>query len=124
VPWSRLPERLKEANRAFADRIGSKLEATGCALAPDPLVGPDANGFSFSHEEVEELARLEHDAWCDALRMEGWRPGPGMDSDSKEHPMLVPWEQLSEEERNKDRDPVRALPTMLAAAGFEILRLE
>jgi voltage-gated potassium channel Kch len=123
VPWERLPESLKESNRAFADRLGPKLEATGCALAPNPLIGADANGFAFSDEEVEALGRIEHDGWVDALRRDGWQPGAEKDPERKLHPLLVPWEQLTDEERDKDRDPVRALPAMLAAAGFEILRI-
>ncbi len=76
VAWDLLPESLKESNRAFADRIGPKLEAAGCSLVPNPLIGPDANGFAFTDDEIERLGRIEHQGWRDALereRMASWR---------------------------------------------------
>ena len=36
------------------------------------------------------------------------------------HPLLVPWEEISEEEREKDRDAIRAIPRMLARVGYEL----
>jgi voltage-gated potassium channel Kch len=121
VPWERLDESLKESNRLFADNIGRKLEAAGCALVPAPLADPEPS-FAFSESEIEELGRLEHDRWCEDLTREGWRWGRVKDLERKLHPSLVPWSELSEEERDKDREPIRALPRMLALVGFEILR--
>lgn len=32
----------------------------------------------------------------------------------------MPWEELDEAERDKDRDPFRALPVLLGKVGYEI----
>ena len=122
VPWQQLDESLKESNRLFADSVAQKLEATGCTVVPAPLADPSAPGFAFSEAEIEELARAEHDRWCRDLVREGWRWGEDKDPGRKLHPKLVPWSELSEDDREKDRDPVRALPEMLARVGFEIRR--
>ena len=122
VSWERLDENLKESNRLFADSIGRKLATAGCTIVPVPLADHDVS-FTFSEEEVEELARAEHDRWCDDLRREGWRWGRWKDSSRREHPGLVPWSELSEDERDKDREPVRELPRMLTLVGFEIQRM-
>jgi hypothetical protein len=122
VPWTDLSESLKESNRRFADSAGAKLEAAGCQLIPAPLVDVMAPGFAFTETEIESLARGEHDRWCHDLELEGWRRGTTKDSHAKLHPKLVPWEDLTEEDRDKDREPVRMLPQMLARAGFEIQR--
>jgi hypothetical protein len=45
------------------------------------------------------------------------------DDARKIHPLIVGWEQLDETERDKDREPVREIPEMLARAGFEIIRI-
>jgi hypothetical protein len=37
------------------------------------------------------------------------------------HPDLVPWEELSESDRDKDRDVFRGLPGMLALVGYELV---
>jgi hypothetical protein len=121
VPWDELPESLKQSNRRFADGVGTKLEATGSRLVPASLTGD--HDFSFSDDEIEELAKLEHDRWAGDLRKDGWRPTDGpKDPERKLHPLLVGWSELSEPEREKDRVTIRELPDLLARAGFEIHR--
>lgn len=121
VPWDRLAEGLKESNRLFADGIGRKLASAGYALVPAPLADPD-DVLTFSEAEIEELARGEHERWSSDLRREGWKRGKTNDPERRLHPSLVPWEELGEDERDKDREPVRALPRMLALVGFELQR--
>jgi hypothetical protein len=122
VPWLDLDESLRESNRLFADSIGAKLEAARCVVVPSPLADPNEPPFVFSDDEVEELARAEHDRWCSDLRRHGWRWGPAKDATRRLHPNLVPWSELSEDDRDKDREPIRALPRMLARVGFAIER--
>jgi hypothetical protein len=75
-------------------------------------------------EELEALARGEHDRWMRDLVRDGWRPTDGpKDPDRKLHPLLVPWDELDEVEREKDRAPMRELPVTLARAGLEIRRM-
>ena len=120
VTWSELSESLRQSNRAFAAGVGEKLRAAGVAVVPAPLADP-ATAPPLPDAQVEELAIAEHDRWCHDLVAQGWSHGPGpKDPERKLHPSLVPWDELSEEERDKDREPVRALPEMLARAGFEL----
>jgi hypothetical protein len=122
--WDLLPESLRESNRRFADGIGAQLEAAGCVPVPSPLAAVDGNLFRFSEEEVERLAEMEHERWCRDLLADGWRPTQGeKDPEHKRHPMLVPWSDLSEHDRDKDRELVRAMPETLGGAGFEIHRV-
>jgi voltage-gated potassium channel Kch len=123
VAWEQLDEGWKDANRAFADGIGAKLAAAGCVLVPAPLIDPHATLFSFTPEELESLARSEHDRWVAERVRSGWRYGPERDDDRKIHPLIVDWDQLPDSERAKDREPVREIPEMLAYAGFEIVRI-
>jgi hypothetical protein len=123
VPWEELPEPLRESNRAFADGIGKKLTDYGCALVPAPLAQANETDHVFAPDEVEQLAREEHDRWMRDLRKDGWTATTGAkDSVRKVHPLLVDWEELSEVDRDRDRDSIRALPAMLARAGFAIHR--
>lgn len=124
VPWHALDENLKESNRLFADSIGAKLEAAGCVVLPNPLADPGDPSFAFPADEVEDLARVEHDRWCNDLLAQGWRRGPVKDAARKIHNKLVPWSELTEDDRDKDREPIRALPRMLARVGFVIERAE
>src|SRR3954447_7046478 len=125
VQWDELPESLKESNRRFAQGIGEKLRAAGLAVVPEPLMDPHGPLLRFTDHEVEELAKLEHDRWADDLKRDGWRHHDGpKDPKRKLHHLLVEWEKLDEAERDKDREPVRALPQMLAQEGFELYRPE
>ncbi len=73
VPWEQLSPTLRESNRDQARHAWVKLAAVGCALAP---AGLRDEPFAFSADEVELLARMEHDRWVAERRANGWRPGP------------------------------------------------
>lgn len=124
VPWGELPESLRDSNRRFADGVGATLRTLGCTVVPAPLIDPRGALLRFEPEEVERLARAEHERWARDLVRDGWRPTTGeKDPERRLHPLLVSWEELSEEEREKDREPVRGLPRMLAEAGLEARRI-
>ena len=120
VPWEELPENLRDSNREAAANIRTKLDAIGCDITVTS--DWDVKPFEFSSEELELMARMEHERWVEEKLREGWRHGPSRDDAKKAHPSLVPWSELSEEEKDKDRNPVRALPGFLAKARFQIYR--
>lgn len=51
----------------------------------------------------EDLARNTHDVWAVGRIRDGWTYGATRNDDKKEHPCLVPYEELSEEEKEYDR---------------------
>lgn len=119
APWEELPESLKESNRLFAASVGRKLSELEAALAPLRTPGPAP--LPLGPDDLDELAVSEHDRWVRDLSADGWRPTDGAkDPERRLHPLLVSWAELDERERDKDRDAIRALPTMLARLGFEI----
>ena len=121
--WDDLDETFRSANRGFADGIGPKLSALGLVVVPDPLADARAPGFQFSAEEIEELAREEHDRWMAERVADGWRYGTPRDNARKLHPSIVAWADLPEDEREKDRQPVRDIPSMLAHVGLQLARV-
>lgn len=121
APWDQLPEYLKESNRRQADHIGVKLKAIGCEIAP--LTDWEVGSLEFAAEEVERLAEMEHDRWVDERKRDGWQPGP-RDAQKKTTPYLVPWDELTEEIKDYDRNTVRGLPLFLAKVGFKIVRVK
>jgi hypothetical protein len=118
--WEQLTEELRESNRAQARHIGDKLTAIGCVIVPGV---DDALPFSFQSDpdEVEQLARLEHQRWVRERLAQGYhyasvRGGLG-------HPGVLEWDALSDSVREKNRAFIRALPAVLAGAGFQMLRV-
>ena len=72
-PWDELPEEFKESNRAQARQIGEKLAVIGCLMVPafDPTLE-----FAFDDDELQLLARLEHERWMQERTAQGFEPGP------------------------------------------------
>ena len=119
-PWEELPESLRESNRQQADDIAAKLRAIGCELRP-AAAGAQA-AFVITEEELELLAEREHERWVAERRAAGWIAGPARDVERKITPYLVPYAILPEEVKEWDRQAVRAIPEVLAIAGFEVYR--
>jgi len=120
VPWEELPETLKESNRGQAEHIRVKLEAIGCDIAT--TTDWDVPLFQFSPEEVELMAEMEHERFVEERLRQGFTYGSTKDLEKKTIPTLIPWSQLPNEEKNKDRDSVRGLSAFLARARFQIYR--
>jgi hypothetical protein len=68
------------------------------------------------------MAKMEHIRFVDERVRKGWKLGDVKDDVRKISPTLIPWEELSIEEKDKDRDPVRSIPEFLARAGYRIYR--
>jgi len=143
-PWGQLAEEIRESNRRHADDIGSKLRAIGCDI--EPLTDWSTDSFAFEPDELDLLARMEHERWLREKLTEGWSYGPKRDDDKHIHPTLLTWPKLSGEERverygpewaarlgddelpenekKKDRELVLGIPAFLAKAGLRIARRE
>lgn len=94
----------------------------GCDLAP--ISSDESSRFEFAPEEVELLARLEHERFVEERLRDGWSYSPGpKDVDRKTSPYLAPYDQLPEEVREMNRISVRELPMLLTTAGLQIYRI-
>jgi hypothetical protein len=121
VPWEELDEHYRESNRLQGEHIQVKLARVGCAAAHRRDWG--APLFEFRLDEIELLAKVEHDRFVEERLAQGWRYGPPPRNESKKtNPTLVPWEQLSEADKDVDRETVRELPHFLAEVGFAVRR--
>jgi len=119
VPWHVLPETYRRSSRAQAAHVGFKLREIGCMTAPTES---GTHHFAFADEEVEHLARLEHQRWLDERRASNWRYGRVRNDLARTSPSMVPWAELTEEDKAKDREFVLALPDLLADVGLRIVR--
>lgn len=57
--------------------------------------------FVLAHPNAGDSA--QHDQWMEQKRVNGWTWGPEKNADYKEHPCMVPFEQLPVEQQAKDR---------------------
>lgn len=74
--------------------------------------------------ELESLAELMaknvHDVWAQSRIKEGWTYGEHRSDTTKQHPGLVEYEELSEEEREYDRNTALSTLKLIIKLGFRI----
>jgi hypothetical protein len=119
LPFAELTEDLKEQNRLNVRDIPIKLAVAGYIMIPARSNEPP---FNFPGEPLERLAQEEHVRWMQTKLDDGWTYAPETDKAKKLHQCLVSWNELPEEEKDKDRDLVRGIPNILARAGYAIVK--
>ncbi len=73
-------------------------------------------------ELTEKLAENAHDHWALKRMSEGWTWGSRRDDEKKEHPDLVPYDELSESEKDYDRKTAMETLKAIIACGYRIGR--
>jgi hypothetical protein len=141
VSFEQLSEELKEENRRAAKELPRKLAAVGYAILPSREGLP---AVEFPPEILERLAELEHDRWVFNKLKDGWKYGTPRDNPKKIHPALLPWRDITPDERlklyperpervgltalpetekDKDRDQFVGLSAMLVQYGCAVVKL-
>lgn len=69
---------------------------------------------------VERLARNVHEVWAQGRLQDGWSYGEERDDDLKHHPCMVPYEELSESEKDYDRHTALETLRFIIDSGFKI----
>ena len=85
----------------------------------------DTSGVELPHavEELTELlAKNAHENWARQRMDDGWKYGPRRDDARKEHPSLVPYEELSESEKEYDRRTAMETLKTILSLGYRIDR--
>lgn len=113
VPWSDLAARYRQSSRLQAESLMFKLLALGSSVE---AAQADGAAVSASIEaEIEPLSEAEHMRWMTEKRLQGWTYGDLRNDRLKLHPLLVPYAELAEEEKEKDRAMWRLQPKLLGA---------
>ena len=60
-----------------------------------------------------------HESWLAEKERTGWRYGPVKDPDRKEHPCIMPYQDLPEAQRRKDHGYIRVVSTMAQMVGLQ-----
>jgi hypothetical protein len=123
LAWEELADDKKKSNLDAAEEIPVKLGLIGHGIRKinenEPLQTPD-----ITDDEIQSLARDEHNRWYREQLMQGWRYGEIRSDPDKVHPSLLPWESLSENEQHKDLEAIHAIPRILKEVGYTVYRFE
>ena len=73
---------------------------------------------------IELMAKNVHETWAETRISQGWTYGEQRDDEKKTHPCLVPYEELSEEEKEYDRNTAISTLKFIMKLGYKITKEE
>lgn len=71
---------------------------------------------------VEVIAKNVHEVWAESRITQGWTYGAERNIALKQHPCLIPYEELPEEEKAYDRDTAVGTLKLISKLGFKIVK--
>lgn len=71
---------------------------------------------------AEDIAKNVHEVWASGRMKDGWTYGEERNDAEKKHPCLVPYEDLSEEEKEYDRNTSIETIKLILTLGFKITK--
>lgn len=89
-----------EVNRAYCNSLGDTSQPSW-EEAPEWQKESAVNGVEF-HLRNETTPEQSHENWMKEKVASGWVYGLVKDPEKKEHPCMVPYDQLPLEQRTKD----------------------
>jgi serine phosphatase RsbU (regulator of sigma subunit) len=113
-----LPESLKLSNLDNAYHLPTKLLSIAYKIQKVEGDEVEIPLLVLTDQEVETMARVEHDRWCWERRLAGWTYGKIRNNDKKHHNCLIPFDDLSQEEQEKDRVVIRLVPSLLKDIAY------
>lgn len=71
---------------------------------------------------VEPMAKNVHEVWASSRISQGWTYGEQRNDEMKTHPCLIPYEDLSEEEKDYDRNTAINTLKFIMKSGYKITK--
>lgn len=124
--YNNLDEFTKESNLAAAERIPEVLSLLGLQIEPgdhpEKLSHRKYKKILEDTNKLELTAEAEHNGWMEFLLLNGWVYDEIRNNEEKKHNLLVPYHELSETNKDKDRSSVRSYYEILENAGYDIIQ--
>jgi hypothetical protein len=121
IPWEDLRADQRRQAISQARDIPDKLAVAGWRIAAAGSPVQEDCRFRFDPDDIETLARREHERWQCTQRARGFESGP-RNEPARQHPNLAPWGTLEEPTKEKDRHAVEQIPELLEEVGLVAMR--
>lgn len=89
---------------------------------PQPIDTSDIELPEELNPLLEAMAKNVHEVWAQTRIAQGWKYGPERNDGEKRHPMLIPYEELPEDEKVYDRNTSVETLKLILKLGFKITR--
>lgn len=105
--WEQLSEFLRQSNIAAAGHLLTKIrillnDDTIDTITPENCRAAFDRYDRFSPEQKEVCRRIEHQRWMRFHSMYNWSYAPVRNNPARKHPLMLPYEELSPAEQEKD----------------------
>ena len=90
-----------EVNKAYCYSIGDYSQVSWDE-APEWQRQSAIKGVEYRLSNPQAPSWAQHEAWAREKEADGWKFGPVKDAEKKEHPCLIPYHQLPQEQQAKD----------------------
>lgn len=97
---------------------------TNSEYIPQPMDTSDVRLPQELLDLAEDISKNVHEVWAKNRRDLGWTYGEKRDDKLKTHPSLIPYEELSEEEKDFDRCTAMGTLKLITKLGFCITKAE
>jgi ryanodine receptor 2 len=91
---------------------------------PNPINTDDIKLSADIVELSELIAKNTHEVWAEGRIKDGWVYGEKRDDGAKHHPCLIPYEELTEAEKQYDRNTSIETLKLIIKLGYNITKLK
>lgn len=88
---------------------------------PQPIDTSDVRLPEELNVLVEDMAKNVHEVWAQSRISQGWTYGPERNDILKQHPCLVPYEELTDVEKAYDRDTAVGTLKLICKLGYQLI---
>jgi hypothetical protein len=103
-----------------SSQAGEPGRENSVVYTPHPIATSDVELDAEILDLTELLARNTHEVWAQQRMAEGWIYGPSRNDVAREHPCLVPYDDLSESEKEYDRKMAQETLKVILALGYQM----
>lgn len=89
---------------------------------PHPVNLDDVQLPPYLEDLQEAIAENVHEVWSAGRIKEGWTYGPERDDKLKKHPCLIPYSELSDSEKQYDRETAINSIKLVLKLGYDLVK--
>ena len=95
----------------------------GLNYGPQPIDTSDIKLPEELNMLIEQMSQNVHEVWAKNRIEQGWTYGEKRSDELKQHPCLIPYEELPEVEKDYDRDIALGTLKLILKLGFKISKV-